>query len=349
MIMAELANKPSVSELDELVIRRLHVLELAERLGNVSEACRRTGMDRTSFYDWRHRYVELGLDGLRDLPPAHRGHPQATPEAVVDGIVELSLHNPSLGCNKLEALLAADGRRLSAITIQKILNARGLGTRRQRWLALDTAERAREGRYSAAQLAFLAKQNPAIRERGRMPTRPGAQLVADTILVATLGGRQRAYLHAVIDCYGALAFGDVQLSKQPARALAVLRETVLPFYQGLGVRIATLSTDGGREFCGSRGHPYGAFLASADIVHHRLAAGAPHANGVMAKFQMAVAAEFVSGSLSATGCGTIDAVRDALKAWLNAYNVHRPNPGFANFGRPPAELVRSFVRCRRAG
>jgi hypothetical protein len=33
----------------KLAHRRMTVLELAERLGNVSEACRRGGMDRTSF------------------------------------------------------------------------------------------------------------------------------------------------------------------------------------------------------------------------------------------------------------------------------------------------------------
>ena len=32
----------------KLAHRRMTVLELAERLGNVSEACRRGGMDRTS-------------------------------------------------------------------------------------------------------------------------------------------------------------------------------------------------------------------------------------------------------------------------------------------------------------
>ena len=53
----------------KLVHRRLTVLELAERLGNVSEACRRGGMDRTSFYEWKRRFQTQGFAGLRDLPP----------------------------------------------------------------------------------------------------------------------------------------------------------------------------------------------------------------------------------------------------------------------------------------
>ncbi len=36
--------------------QRLSVLELAEKLGSVSEACRRRGMDRSSFYEWKRRF-----------------------------------------------------------------------------------------------------------------------------------------------------------------------------------------------------------------------------------------------------------------------------------------------------
>ena len=47
---------------EKLAHRRMTVLELAERLGNVSEACRRGGIDRTSFYDWKRRFRLHGLE-----------------------------------------------------------------------------------------------------------------------------------------------------------------------------------------------------------------------------------------------------------------------------------------------
>ena len=56
----------------KLAHRRMTVLELAQRLGNVSEACRRGGMNRTSFYDWKRRFELHGLEGLKDLPPIHK-------------------------------------------------------------------------------------------------------------------------------------------------------------------------------------------------------------------------------------------------------------------------------------
>ena len=58
---------------------RLSVLELARELGNVAEACRRRGMDRSSFYAWKRRFQTHGFEGLKDLPPIHKCHPQTTP------------------------------------------------------------------------------------------------------------------------------------------------------------------------------------------------------------------------------------------------------------------------------
>ena len=43
--------------------QRLSVLQLAEALGNTAEACRRRGMDRTSFFEWRRRFHERGDKG----------------------------------------------------------------------------------------------------------------------------------------------------------------------------------------------------------------------------------------------------------------------------------------------
>ena len=45
--------------------QRLSVLEMAETLGNISEACRRGGMDRTSFYEWKRRFQTHGLEEIR--------------------------------------------------------------------------------------------------------------------------------------------------------------------------------------------------------------------------------------------------------------------------------------------
>ncbi len=40
---------------------RLHVIQRAQVLGNVSQACREAGISRTLFYRWHHRLERYGL------------------------------------------------------------------------------------------------------------------------------------------------------------------------------------------------------------------------------------------------------------------------------------------------
>ena len=85
------------------------MLELAEILGNVSEACRRRGMTRTHFYEYKQRFQTHGLEGFKDLPPIPKSHPQTTPPEVVQKILKLALKHPAWACNRLEHLLESGG------------------------------------------------------------------------------------------------------------------------------------------------------------------------------------------------------------------------------------------------
>jgi transposase-like protein len=62
----------------KLTRKRMNVIEMAEALGNISESCRRGGMDRTSFYEWKRRFQTHGIEGLIDLPPIPKSQPNTT-------------------------------------------------------------------------------------------------------------------------------------------------------------------------------------------------------------------------------------------------------------------------------
>ena len=329
---------------EKLAHRRLTVLELAERLGNVAEACRRGGIDRTSFYDWKRRFQTHGLDGLKDLPPIARSHPMTTPPEVVARIGELALAHPAYGCNRIEALLALEGRRVSAITIQKILNDNGLGTRHERWLALERRNAEEPIGPTPEQAAFLERLNPCFRERHVESSRPGELLSADTFMVGTLKGIGRVYLHAVVDTHGSYAFGFLHVSKQPEAAVAVLHNDVLPFYGKLGLPVGAVLTDNGREFCGTERHPYELYLALNDIEHRRTKVRSPRTNGFVERFNGTVLEEFFRPAMHARLFESVEALQAELDAWLVHYNRERPHLGYRNQGRRPWETVERFVR-----
>ncbi len=76
----------------KVVKQRLSALQLAEALGNVSEACRRRGMSRSQFYEYKRRFQTHG---------------------VVEQILALSMEHPMWGCVRLSRQLMLKGVSVS--------------------------------------------------------------------------------------------------------------------------------------------------------------------------------------------------------------------------------------------
>jgi transposase InsO family protein len=323
--------------------QRLSVLQLAEKLGNAAEACRKRGMDRTSFYEWKRRFQTQGFEGLKDLPPIHKSHPQTTAPEVVERIKALALEHPAYGCNRIEAMLALEGRRVSAITVQKILNDHGLGSRYDRWLKLEEANAGKAIEITSEQAAFIEKLNPCFKERHVESASPGELLCADTFFVGNLKGIGKVYLHAVVDSFSSYAFGFLHVSKQPEAAVAVLHNDVLPFYEKLDLPVKAVLTDNGREFCGTEAHPYELYLDLNGIEHRKTKVKTPRTNGFVERFNRTVLDEFFRRKMRETFYESVETLQDDLDDWLEHYNTQRPHLGYRNQGRRPLETIRLFV------
>src|SRR5215216_7722181 len=158
-------GRDSMKAEEKLAHQRLSVLELSEALGNVSEACRRRGISRTQFYEYKRRFQTHGIDGLKDLPPVHKSHPMSTPEEVQQRIVQMSLSHPAWGCNRISNQLKLESVSVSAPTVQNILNKKRIGSRYERWLRLEEETTEKKIELSVEQVAFIEKHNPCFRER----------------------------------------------------------------------------------------------------------------------------------------------------------------------------------------
>lgn len=180
--------------------QRLSVLELVEELGNVSEACRRRGMDRASFYEWKRRFQTQGLEGLKDYPPIAKSHPQAVPPEIKQRIVDIALDHPSYGCNKVEKMLSLESRYVSNVLNQKILIDHGLES------ATSAGSLSRENRPTRGSPSWATRSS----HREAHPLHPGTACGAHWARRPTLPGhifcrnakgcRPRLYAH-VIDTY----------------------------------------------------------------------------------------------------------------------------------------------------
>jgi transposase InsO family protein len=328
---------------DKLAHQRLSVLQLAEALGNVSVACRQRGMTRTQFYDYKRRFELQGLEGLKDLPPIHKSHPQTTLPEVVERIVALSLAHPAWGCVRLSERLKLDGVSVSSPTIQNILIKHGMASKFDRLLKLQEQIATEPFELSAEQIVQIEKVNPCYRERHIESSRPGELLAQDTFYVGQFKGVGKVYLHSIVDTYGSYAFGFLHTSKVPEAAVAALHNDALPFYQARGIPVAAVLTDNGREFCGTPTHPFELYLALTELEHRRTKVRHPQTNGFVERFHRTVKEEFFEVALRETFYESVEALQADLDRWLAHYNTERPHLGYRNMGKRPIDTVNAYL------
>jgi transposase len=88
-------TKPSMLDLD--IQRKLEVLQLAEKLGNVTKAARLSGVSRDTIYRHRKLIKEGGLQALKRQVRADHIHGNRTDQEIANTVIEFSLDNPHLG------------------------------------------------------------------------------------------------------------------------------------------------------------------------------------------------------------------------------------------------------------
>ncbi|WP_449258652.1 helix-turn-helix domain-containing protein [Chlorobium limicola] len=322
-----------MSEIKEIQ-RKISVLKLAESLGNVSAACRQSGISRSQFYEYKKRFEAEGSDGLRNHPPLAKYHPNKTPQEVADKIIMLALQYPGRGPNYLESILASDGIRVSFVTIQKILERKGLGSRHDRQIELEKKWVEDAIVLNPGQVAFMELRNPEFRERHCMSSRPGETLCQAAFLMGSCAGIGRIYLHAVVDAYCSYAFGILHSSKSPEAAVSLLHQTVFPFYRRRHLNISRIITTGPSGLFGDVDKTYGHYLNLNGIGWNNNA-GVEHVNGFVERFRRTAAKDFFKLRLyDPVACDTVAEVQHEFDQWLHAYN-RSPHEGYRNNGKTP--------------
>jgi len=320
--------------------KRLTLLQVAEKLRNVSEACRRGSVSRSQFYEYKRAFQERGFDGLVDRPPIPKNFPNETPPDIREKVVRFSIEHPGLGQVQVSDRLRLEGVSVSPSTVRNIWLKEGLENKYKRILRLEEEKNGTDIEFTAEQIRLLEKANPCFRERRVESAYPGYLLSQDTFMVGTLKGIGRVYLQNVVDTYGSYAFGKLYTSKLPETAADVLYDRVLPFYEAHGLTVEHVLTDNGREYCGRPMiHPYQIFLELHDIEHRRTKVATPRTNGFVERFNRTVLDEFVREAFRDKFYASVEELQVDFDKWLDYYNNERPHRGYRNMGRRPIETI----------
>jgi transposase InsO family protein len=317
---------------DSIHSQRLRVLREAERLGNVSEACRRHGLSRTLFYRLRKRFEAYGPDGVHPKRrQALAGRPPAVPVQTERRVIAIALAWPTCGPQWYSDQLARDGVTLAPVTIWRLLRRHQLGTRAARLAVLEQCSAVTTG---------------VLTERTAKPTRhveadqPGDLLSLDTFYVGKLKGVGRIWQITGCDVASSFAWARLVMGEVTAAAvLAFLRDDVRPTYRHAGWRLRRVLTDNGKEF-------KGAFAAGCERLRIRVTRTKPrHAwtNGFVERLQKTILHEHWRIAFRRQYFTSRRSLQGALDRFLQFYNHERTHRGYRLNGRTPATLFKGAV------
>ncbi len=151
---------------EKLIRNKLSLLELAEYLQNVSEACKVNGVSRQHFYDIKKAYEENGIEGLREKSRRKPCMKNRVAPEIEEAVVRMAYEYPAYGQARAANELKKQGTLVSSGGIRSIWLRHGLETFKKRLVCLEE-KAAKEGLvYTEAQIVALES---AKRERESSP------------------------------------------------------------------------------------------------------------------------------------------------------------------------------------
>jgi len=105
--------------------RKFNLIHEHEWTGNtVTDICKKYSVSRKTYYKWKNRYNNNGIDGLYDLSRVPYAIKYKVDKATEETILDLRLKR--FGCNKIRFRLQRLGVYLSSRTIYKVLKRHSL-------------------------------------------------------------------------------------------------------------------------------------------------------------------------------------------------------------------------------
>src|SRR5690554_870346 len=324
-----------------IVKHKLGLLNLAEELGNVSQACKIMGVSRDTFYRYQEAKANGGVEALLQKDRKRPNIKNRVDEVIEQAVVAYAIEQPAHGQVRVSNELRKRGTFVSPSGVRSIWLRNELANFRQRLRALEKHVAETGAVLTEAQVVALEKKRDDDIACGEIETaHPGYLGSQDTFYVGTMKGVGRIYQQTFVDTYSKVAFCKLYTTKTPITAADLLNDKVLPFFAEQGLPMLRILTDRGTEYCGRVDqHDYQLYLAINDIDHTKTKAMSPQTNGICERFHKTILNEFYQVAFRKQLYASLDALQKDLDAWMDYYNNERTHQGKMCCGRTPADTL----------
>ena len=345
-MIGKIFNKGEDMTNQEYIIKRkLNLVEFAEKMRNISKACKEYGVSRQHFYDIKHTLKTEGVEGLlsktRKKPNLHN---RVSPE-IEKILLDYSLKFPTHGQTRASNELLKRGTKISSSGVRSIWLRNNLETKDLRLKRLEKWASENRGILTESQVQALEEQKIEKEAHGEIETHhSGFLLGQDTYYIGYIKGVGKLYQQTGIDTYSNIGFAKIYQDKTALVAADFLNDKVLPFFDDHGINLLRVLTDRGKEYIGSSStHAYQLYLQLNDIEHSKTKVRSPQSNGCTEKLNQTIQEEFYNVAFRKKLYKSIEEIQIDLDDFMKFYNEKRTNQGKRCKGRTPMETFHEGV------